>query len=636
MSSIISTGLSGLNAAQAGMATTQHNIANANTPGYSMQRNVQAASSALYTGSGFIGQGTNVSTVQRAYNDFIGNQLLQAQAQASQLSTYQTQITQIDNVLADPNAGLAPAMQNFFNSLQTLSNMPDSIPARQGVLSNAQSLVARFQSISQQLTDVNTSVNGQITNSVSSINSLAQQIAALNQNIVVAQGTGQPPNDLMDQRDLMISQLNQQIKASVVKQTDGSYNIFVGNGQPLVVGQKASSLVATPSSSDPTRVDVSYNANGVIVPMQQNNLQGGVLGGLVAFREQSLVPAQNALGRIAIGIADSANQQNQLGVDLNGALGGTVFSVGTPYLGAASNNIGNAVLSASITSASALTTSDYTLQATGGGSYTLTRLSDNTVTNLAALPQTVDGITINLASGASIAGDIYTLRPTANASQTLAVTILDPNKLAAAAPILANSALANLGSGKISNGAVQAPLNANVQAPVTITFNAIVLPATQPTYTVTGAVPAVAAPIAYTPGTSIALAYNGWTAQISGTPAAGDVFNVSANAAAVGDNRNALLLAGLQNQNMFGGTTTLQGAYDQLVGQVANTTQAMTQSSTAQTTMVTQLVQAQQSVSGVNLDEEAANLIRYQRAYQAAGKAIQVANTMFDTLLNLR
>ncbi len=636
MSSIISIGLSGLNAAQAGMATTQHNIANANTPGYSMQRNVQAAASAQYTGSGFIGQGTNVSTVQRAYNDFIGNQLLQAQAQASQLSTYQAQITQIDNVLADPNAGLAPAMQSFFNSLQTLSNMPDSIPARQGVLSNAQSLVARFQSISQQLTDVNTNVNGQITNSVSSINSLAQQIAVLNQNIVVAQGTGQPPNDLMDQRDLMISQLNQQIKVSVVKQTDGSYNLFVGNGQPLVVGQKASSLVAAPSSSDPTRVDVSYNANGVIVPMQQNNLQGGVLGGLVAFRDQSLVSAQNALGRIAVGIADSVNQQNQLGVDINGALGGAVFSVGAPYLGAASNNIGNAVLSASITNANALTTSDYTLQATGGGSYTLIRLSDNTVTNLAALPQTVDGITINLASGASVAGDIYTLRPTVNASQTLAVTMLDSNKLAAAAPILANSALANLGSGKISNGAVQAPLNANVQAPVTITFNAIVPPATQPTYTVTGAVPAVGAPITYTPGTTIALAYNGWTAQISGTPAAGDVFNVAANAAAVGDNRNALLLAGLQTQNTFGGTTTLQGAYDQLVGQVANTTQAMTQSSTAQTTMVTQLVQAQQSVSGVNLDEEAANLIRYQRAYQAAGKAIQVANTMFDTLLNLR
>jgi flagellar hook-associated protein 1 FlgK len=219
------------------------------------------------------------------------------------------------------------------------------------------------------------------------------------------------------------------------------------------------------------------------------------------------------------------------------------------------------------------------------------------------------------------------------------VSTIDPSKIAAAAPILASAALSNTGSALISNGAVipPAPTNTNLQTPVTLTFNAVVPPATLPTYTVTGAVPAVAAPVSYTPGSPITLAYNGWTAQITGTPAAGDVFNIAPNTSATGDNRNALLMAGLQTQNtLANSSTSYQGAYDQLVAQVGNTTSAMTQSSTAQTTMVTQLVQSQQSVSGVNLDEEAANLIRYQRAYQAAGKAIQVANTMFDTLLNLR
>jgi len=631
MSSIFSIGLSGLNAAQAGLATTQHNIANANTPGYSMQQIVQSANTAQYTGSGYIGEGTNVITVKRVYNDFLNTQILQGQTQASQLSTYQTQVTQIDNMLADPNAGLSPALQGFFNSANTVANSPNSVPARQTLLSSAQSLAARFQSLNQQLTDINNSLNSQIGTSVTTVNSLAQQIATLNQNIVLAQGTGQPPNDLLDQRDQLISQLNQQIQSTVVKQTDGSYNVFVGNGQPLVVGNQAFGLKAVPSLTDPTRSEVAYTANGITIPLQQIGVQGGVLGGLLAFRDQSLVPAQNQLGLVAIGIASAVNQQNQLGQDLNGVMGGNIFSVSTPLVNNSSSNAGNAVVAASITNANALTASNYTLTANGGGSYTLTRLSDNTVTNLASLPQTVDGFTVSLSSGAAVAGDSFLIRPTVNGAQNISVVISDPAKIAAAAPILASASLNNTGSAIISNGSVNppAPANANLQTPVSITF-------TSPTtFTVTGAVPAVVGAVTYTSGQNIS--YNGWTAQISGTPAAGDVFNIAPNVNGKGDNRNALLMAGLQTQHtLSGGTTSFQGAYDQLVAQVGSTTSAMTQSSTAQTTMVNQLLQTQQSVSGVNLDEEAANLMRYQRAYQAAGKAIQVANTMFDTLLNLR
>ncbi|MGB8516719.1 MAG: flagellar hook-associated protein FlgK [Gallionella sp.] len=641
MSSIFNIGLSGLNAAQAGMATTQHNIANANTPGYSMQQIVQTANIAQYTGSGYIGQGTNVASVQRVYNDFLNTQILQGQAQASQLSTYQTQITQIDNVLADPNAGLSPALQGFFNATNAVANSPNSVPARQTLLSNAQALTASFQSLSQQMAGMNTSVNTQINNSVTSVNSYAQQIAVLNQNIALAQsaGNGQPPNDLLDQRDQLISQLNQQIKVNVTKQSDGSYNVLVASGQPLVVGNQAYGLKAVASATDPSRLDVAYTASGITIPLQQSSIQGGTLGGLLAFRDQSLIPAQNALGRVAIGIATRVNQQNQLGQDLNGAPGGNVFNLPAPIVNGASGNAGNAVVAASISSASALTTSDYTLKFNGGTSYTLTRLSDNNVTNLTGLPQTVDGVTLSLSSGAAVAGDSFLIRPTANAAQGISLAMSDPAKIAAAAPMLAKAALGNTGSGVISNGAVtpSIPVNANLQTPVTVTFNAIVPPATLPTYTVSGAVPAVGAPISYTPGTPISLAYNGWTAQLSGTPATGDVFNIVPNTNGSGDNRNALLMAGLQMQNtLAGGTTTFQGAYDQIVAQVGTTTSSVTQSSTAQTTMVSQLVQTQQSVSGVNLDQEAANLMRYQRAYQAAGKAIQVANTLFDTLLTLR
>jgi flagellar hook-associated protein 1 FlgK len=640
-SNIFNIGVSGLNAAQMGLATTQHNIANANTAGYNRQQIVQTANQPQFTGSGYLGQGTNVSSVKRSYDEFLNTQMLQGQAQASQLSTYLTQIKQIDNVLADPAAGLSPAIQDFFNSMNLVGNAADSIPARQTLLSSAQSLTARFQSLNQQFTDMSNSLNGQIGTSVTIVNSFATQLASLNQSITLAQGTsgGQPPNDLLDQRDQLINQLNQEVKATVLKQSDGSYNVFVGNGQPLVVGNQAFALQAVPSLTDPTRSEVAYAANGNTIRLPQTAFQGGKLGGLLSFRDQSLEPARNALGRLAISIASTVNNQHQLGQDLNGALGGNLFNLPAPVVTSASSNAGTAVIAATLSSPNALTTSDYLLQATGVGSYNLIRLSDNTVTALAGLPQTVDGFTVNLSAGAAVVGDRFLIRPTAAGAQNISVAISDPTKIAAAAPIRGNAALSNTGTAAIAGLTVTppAPVNASLQTPVSITFNAVVAPATLPTYTVTGAVPAVAAPISYTPGTTLNLAYNGWTAQVTGTPKAGDVLTVAPNINGIADNRNALVLANLQLQNtMANSTANYQGAYAQLVAEVGSKTRETEVNSTAQANMVSQVVQSQQSLSGVNLDEEAANLMRYQRAYQAAGKAIQVANTLFDTLLNLR
>lgn len=645
-SSIFNIGVSGLNAAQAGMATTQHNIVNANTPGYSRQQVVQAANLAQFTGAGYIGQGTNVSGVKRVYNDFLNTQVLQGQAQASQLSTYLSQVTQIDNVLADPAAGLSPALQDFFNSMNVVANSPDSVPARQTLLGSAQFLTTRFQSLNQQFTDMSNSLNGQIGTSVTAVNSYAQQIATLNQNIALAvgAGAGQPPNDLLDQRDQLVSQLNLEIKATVVKQSDGAYNVFVGNGQALVVNNQAFGLKAVQSLTDPTRTEVAYTANGTTIPLQQNGIQGGTLGGLLAFRDQSLDPARNALGRVAIGIATTVNQQHQLGQDLNGALGGNFFTAPIPLVNSASNNAGTAVIAASITSANALTTSDYLLKSNGGTSYTLTRLSDNTVTSLAGLPQTVDGFTLNLSAGAATAGDSFLIRPTVNGARDIAVAITDPAKIAAAAPIRADATLTNLGAGRISAGVVDATYTAATVTPaVTLTYNSPAntltgFPAALPVTVTNNGVPTVfaaGAPVPYTDGATVS--FGGASFTLTGAPSAGDTFTVGLNPNASADNRNALLLSGLQiNNTLAGSTTSYQGAYAQLVAQVGNKTREITLTSTAQTNMVSQAVQAQQSVSGVNLDEEAANLMRYQRAYQAAGKAIQVANTMFDTLLNLR
>jgi flagellar hook-associated protein 1 FlgK len=633
-SNLFTSALSGMNAAQIGLATTEHNIANANTPGFTRQEVLIGSRAPQYFGGSFLGQGVDVSGVVRIYDQFLSTQVLQEQTQAAYLSSYHTAIKQIDNLVADPLAGASPAMQELFDAANGVANAPDSIPARQTMLGGAQYVVNRFQAIDQRLTDIANGLNQQMTSSVNQINSLATQIATLNSNIkrATAQSSqGQVPNDLLDQRDQMINTLNKEIKVTVQNQSDGSANVFIGNGQALVIDEQAMSLKLVQSSQDPSRLDVAYQSKNKTIPLQQNSLQGGNLGSYIAFRDQSLESARNALGRVALGIATSMNEQNRMGIDLSGAAGGDIFAVAPPRVDKGAYNTGSGLLSASVSSVSALTTSDYQLRFDATG-YSLIRLSDNTVSNLGAtLPQTVDGITVNM-TGTPAPGDTFFIRPTSNAARDIKLLINDASKIAAAAPMRSATALTNLGNATISAGSVNTPLplDPNVQAPLTIVFDN---PPT--TFTVTGAVPDVSAtPMTYTTGDDIS--YNGWTVQISGTPKAGDTFSVGPNTNAVGDNRNALLLAGLQNQNLLAnGTTGLQGAYGQMVGEIGAKTHELDVTSQAQSNMAAQTLASQQSISGVNLDEEAANLMRYQKAYQAAAKAMQIANTMFDALLGL-
>jgi len=632
-SNIFSASLSGMNAAQYALTTTEHNIANANTPGFTRQQVLVSSRAAQASGAGFIGQGVDVAGVQRIYDQFLTTQVRQEQSQSSYLSAYLSAMKQVDNLVADPAAGVSPAMQSFFDAMNGLSSSPESVPARQTVISTAQFAVNRFQAIDQRLTDIADGLTGQIAGSVQSVNTYATQIATLNGNIkrAIAAGQGQPPNDLLDQRDQLVNQLNKEMKVTVQQQTDGAMNVFVGNGQALVIDERAMALQVVQSPNDPSKVDIAYLTNGKTIPLQQSSLQGGNLGAYLTFRDQSLEPARNALGRVALGLATSLNQQNQLGQDLQGVLGGSLLVAAAPRVDKGANNTGTATLSASIASVSALTTSDYQLKF-DGANYSMTRLSDNALTNLGAslVPApTVDGFTVNLDAGAMAAGDSFSIRPTANAARDIALLNNDPAKLATAAPIRTSAALTNLGTAKITAGTVNAPppLNANLQAPLSITFTSAT------TFTVVGAVPAVGAQT-YTPGQAIS--FNGWTTQISGTPVAGDAFNVAANTNATGDNRNVLLMAGLQKQNLLAnGTTSFQGAYSQLVGSIGAKTNELMVTSQAQDAMLTQTVAMQQGVSGVNLDEEAANLLRYQKAYQASAKAMQIANTMFDALLTL-
>ena len=628
--SIFNIGVSGLNAAQASLAVTSHNIANAGTDGFHRQSAVQGTETPQGSGAGFFGRGVEVETVRRAYSQFLDNAVLTAQAQGSYLDTYNSQISQIDNLLADPSAGLSPALQSFFSSVQDVASNPSSVPSRQAMITQGQVLSARFQALDTQLTQMRTGVNQQLTDTVTQINAKAQSIAQLNEQIRTVQSNAtQPPNDLLDKRDQLVADLNQLVKTSVVKQSDGSYSVFVGNGQTLVLGNQAYALSAAASAADPKDYSISYIANGATIPISTNTLQGGALGALLDFRSQSLDTAQNNLGRVAIVLAQTFNDQHELGQDLNGNLGQAFFNVPAGQVVTNANNTGTAVITATDSSVGALTGSDYRLSF-NAGTWTLTRLSDNTTSTFATFPQTVDGVTLSLASGAAANGDSYLIQPTRNGARDISVAIADTSLVAAAAPIRASAAAANTGDGKITAGSVNAPPppNANLQSAVTITFTSAT------TFDVTGIGTGNPTGVAYTSNGNIT--YNGWTVQITGTPAAGDVFTIGPNTAGVADNRNALLLAGLQTVNtVANGTANYQSAYSLIVSSIGNRANDIKVQSTAQTALVQQTTAAQQSLSGVNLDEEAANLIRFQQAYQANGKVIQIASTLFNTILGI-
>ena len=645
-SNILSIGTSALNAAQVGLSTAGHNIANASTPGYSRQVVVQSAAQAQNFGYGYIGQGTEISAVTRVYNEILARQVVNSQAVSSGIDVYSSNLGAVENMLSDASAGLNPALNDFFASVQSLSANPSDTPTRQTMLSYAQSLVNRFQSTNNRLNEIRDSVNTQLTSSVGMINSYAKQIARLNDVIENAvNSAGNPPNDLMDQRDQLVLELSKQIKTTVVPQNQGSYNIFIGSGLPLVVGTVTNSLITTSSPTDPGRLEVAYQNKTKTTVLGVDSLPGGAIGGLLQFRSESLDTVQNRLGQIAVVLAETFNAQHAQGLDKNGNPGGALFSIPDPAVSSNSYNTGSAVVSSKIMDARAITSSDYRLQY-DGTNYKITRLSDKTVQSFTSLPQTIDGLSFSQISGTMMAGDDFVIRPTQNAATTMALVFTDASKLAMGGPALSSSAnVANTGAATISAPTAGTSYTASpLASPIGLTYTSglpgtlTLAPSAQPVTVTSGGVTTTfpaGSPITYTSGATIAV--GGLSFVITGAPANGDQFTITPNTSTgPGDNRNGLLLADLQSQGTLNnGNTSYSDAFGQLVNTVGNKARELKVIGVTEAKVLEQTTAAVQAESGVNLDEEATNLLRYQQAYQAAGKMMQIASQLFDVLLQL-
>ncbi|MEK8090580.1 flagellar hook-associated protein FlgK [Thermithiobacillus plumbiphilus] len=639
--SLINSALGGLNIASSSLQTTGHNISNVNTPGYSRQSVLQSARTPQFSGAGFIGSGVQMEGVMRSYDSYLQGQLWDVNGKLGAASTMNAQLSQLNNMLSDPGSGLSPALNDFFAAVQAASNNPAGIPERQALISNAEVLANRFNALDGRMQDMANGVNTQLQDHVSTINTLAAELADLNRRILDMQGgnPAQQPNDLLDQRDQLIADLGKEVGVTVVPQDNGQVNVFIGTGQTLVAGAKYSALTTVQDPLDPLRLEVAYEKSGSVISKQ---LTSGTVGGLLRFRNESLDPARNALGRIAVGVASSMNDQQALGLDLEGQLGGNGANIFTmPKVGVqgAAGNTGS-ISSAVVSDIGKLQASDYRVTYDGSAWQVLRQSDGKTPSDLSVSGGTIsfDGLTLTVGA-APATGDSFLVQPTRKAGSGIAVAIDDPRRLALAAPYVSNAGV-NAGNVSVSEGKVSdAGTGINLPAtafgkPVDIKFDD---PPSSFTITYSGGTVSSA----YTEGMSINVPYpapssSNWSVSLSGTtPVAGDSFSLTP--AGPGDNRNGLAMAALKSQNLLeGDSATFASSYGRMVTRVGTDGRQAQIAEKAQNNLFTQVQQAQQSVSGVNLDEEAANMMRYQQAYQASAKVIQIADSLFDSILAIK
>ena len=649
--SLLGIGVSGLQAFQRSLDTISHNIANASTDGYSRQTVDLVSRPPQTTGYGFTGNGVDVVTINRSYDAFAENSLRSSTSSYAEFNAFHTMASQLDNVLADPNVGMGASLQRFFNAVQDVADAPSDPGARTVLFSEGQNLSGHFNELADWIEGLRGQINSELSSGVNEINGLTQSIAQLNQAIVVEQGRsgGHLPNDLLDQRDTLIRKLSELVTVTTVKQDDGAVNVMIGSGQVLVRANTSETLAVYPEAGDPNQLGIAIQGGGGMLIPITGQVTGGKLGGMLGFRDRMLDPASNSLGLAAIGLANYFNEQHNRGMDLSGALGVDFFSLPQPEVLTVTGATGNVTVG--FDDVSQLTNADYRLNFKAGAWDLIRADTGQSVpmsgSGTAADPFIADGMRIEIPV-APANGDSYLIRPTRKGAAQIDMVLADSNLIATASPLRSLAALGNTGSGVISAGSVTDISNPAFQTtagqlspPVMVRFTAAnsydLYDNTNPAAPVL-----LEAGIPYNPATGGELFPTpggidyGYRMQLTGAPAVGDEFSTEYNTGGVGDNRNALALLGVStDKQLYGGSASVLDAYSALVVDVGSDTRQAELNSLSRKGVLDQATATREAISGVNLDEEAANLIKYQQAYQAAAQVISAANSLFDTLMTM-
>jgi len=640
---MFNTAVSGLLSFQRALSTTSHNIANVGTEGYSKQTANFGTRSPDFIGDTFIGNGVQINSITRAYDQFLTSEVRDTTSSYEKNRLTQELAGYVDNVLADPFGGISPALQEFFSAVNDVADDPTSTTSRNNLINVSNTMTERFHNIDTRFGELEANTSKDIRTVVTEINDLVEAIAVANEGLNKigpdATSTSQS-SDLLDQRDQLVLELSKKIDISVINEDTSSLSIFIGNGQTILAGLTPYTLDSVPNASDPSQDSIIYKGLSTVSDLTDSLKFGGELGALLEFRDSVLTDARNDLGRVAVSIAQTFNDQHTAGLDLNNVQGAKFFSVNSPLVLTNSSNTGTTTstdISVTISDINQLTRFDYDLTY-DGANWTIT--SDEGTSSPAAaganitIP-TFEGLDIQITGGVPVAGDTFRIRPTVQGAGSIQTLVSDPLLIAASAAIRTNSSLNNLGTTGISQGVVTDGSNPALLTglPLDITFNSAT------TFQTT--IPVVANGVAVAANTNIAftnnmtIAANGWEVNLTGVPQTGDVVTVEVNTGGQGDNRNALILANLQNTaTMDGGFSNYQEAYSALVGRVGTVTAAAESQRDSQQALLTQATQRKESKTAVNLDEEAADLIRYQQAYQATAQIISTVQTLFDTLIN--
>ena len=666
--SLLNIGMSGLAAGHASLLTTGNNIANVDTVGYSRQQTVQSTKGSNQYGNVFIGTGTTLSDVRRVYNSYLDSQLQTTTSLNSDAQAYLGQATQVDKLLSDSGTGITKTLQSFFASLQTLSGSANDTAARQALLTNAQGLSSRFNSISQQLNQQGSYINDQLGSMADQVNKLAATVASYNKKISEVGTSGGTPNELLDQRNETVRQLSELIGVQV-SENNGSLDVSLGNGQSLVLGNSVNTLRVQSDKADPTRSSIIMETGSASIDITKL-VSGGEMGGLLRYRDDVLTPAINGLGRIAMVVADQVNKQLGQGLDQSGNFGSSLFNdinsavaIAQRSIANASNNSASGNLDVTIKDTSKLAASDYQVTFTSATGYSVRRLSDNSemgTFTLGATPAPViDGFSLSLNGAPVSAGDTFKITPTRGAAADLTTVMTDIKRLATAAPLTSTNAQGNDGTGTVSQPKLSTSLDIynpvqsqEVQGAVKAAMPIRLLMTSGTAYQVFDAkgnslgtgniVPGqnndLNIQVPYTDGSGAAKTF-GVAMTVSGSPAKGDSFNIAMTAAGSTDNRNAQALLGLQTKATVGATATdpgasLSDAYGGLVSSVGAKTKQGQMDATSTGAILTQARDSRDSLSGVDLDEETGNLIKYQQYYSASSQIIKSAQEIFTTLLN--
>jgi flagellar hook-associated protein 1 len=656
-SALMALGTRALFANYSALQATGNNISNANTKGYSKQSVELESAGGQFTGAGFFGKGVNVTTVSRAHDEYLTREATTSASIAAADSVRANQLKQLETVFATGESGIGYAAGQFLNSFVDVANRPQDLAARQVALGQAENLAARFRAAGEQMDSLQANVTSEVGAAVKQVNTLSARIADLNGQISLAQGSGHTPNDLLDQRDRLISDLGQIVQVTTIPATDGSVSIFIGGGQRLVLGGEVTKMAALSDTYDPSKIRVGLVDSGGTHEIPSSLLTGGSIAGMLRFQDNDLVAARNQLGQMAAAIAGKVNDQQALGLDLGtpAAIGAAIFSTGTPIVLANTNNAvdaaGNPVasyvnasgtrvpsVSFTINDASQLRASNYTVQPdpATAGNYLVTRESDGVQVSVAS-GAVLDGFQLNVSAPVPAAGDRFQLQPVASAALNMRRVLNDPKGIAAAAPVTAGLGAANTGTATVASlKAVSTSINPNLTATITFTsgtgnYNWELRDATTGVLSSSGSA-------VWTAGSSINL--NGFQLDLNGVPKSGDTVVVQKTAYPATDNGNARALTDLRDIKLVGrngasGGVTITDAYANAMTDIGVRVQSAQISADMSASVAQDAQSALSEKTGVNLDEEAARLIQFQQSYQAAAKMLQVAQSIFDTLLKV-